>query len=135
MNIDLADLTRKALVQGGCDANLIKDLDNHSAIQLHLKNDLCINIDATNEGLALVSSQIMNGPLQIPTHAALPMLEVLSKPARWSVTGAITLHDEDTYQSLKALISPAILQDVAAYFQAVCEFYERVLEVRKYCLS
>jgi hypothetical protein len=135
MNIDLADLTRKALVEGGCRANLIKDLDNHSAIQLHLKNDLCINIDATNDGLALVSSQVLDGPLQVPAHAALPMLELLAKPARWSATGAMTLVDENSHQSLKALIGPTVLQNVSAYFQAVSEFYERVLEVRRFCLS
>lgn len=135
MNLDLADLTRKALVQGGCNANLIKDLDNHSAIELHLKNDLCISIDATLDGLVLVSSQIFDAPLQVQGHAALSLLETLAKPAPWSATGAITLLDDNGRQSLRVLMGPSVVQDVSTYFRALSEFYERVLEVRKFWLS
>jgi hypothetical protein len=127
MHIDLIQLTREALISGGCDASLIETLDPHSPIELHFSDTPCLRIAMVDDQIVRLDAQLNEYAAQDFAGAASRLFEIATVPAIWTVNQAPSLVNIDGLLFLTAVVGEAYLHDGPAFMEAIEGFYERLV--------
>jgi hypothetical protein len=124
MHIDLIQLTRDALILGGCDAGLIEQLDPHSPIELHFAAHPCLRIAMVDDVMVRMDAQLNDYAIADFGRAAPHLFDICTTPAPWTVNQAPCLVNLDGLLFLTAVIGDAFLRDAASFLQAIEGFYD-----------
>ena len=81
MHIDLIQITREALLSGGCDADLIETLDPHAPIELQFKEHPCLRIAMLEGRVVRLDAQLNEYPTSDFGHVAAKLFDIATAPA------------------------------------------------------
>jgi hypothetical protein len=124
MHIDLIQLTRDALILGGCDAGLIEQLDPHSPIELHFAAHPCLRIAMVDDKIVRIDAQLNEYPISDFGRSVPHLFEICTKPAPWTANQAPCLVNLDGLLFLTAVVGDAFLRDSPSFLQAIEGFYD-----------
>jgi hypothetical protein len=126
MHIDLIQLTREALISGGCDANLIEQLDPHCPIELHFNGHPCLRIAMLENRIVRLDAQLNEYATADFGRAAEKLFTICSEPANWTLNQAPALVNLEGLLFLTAIVGEEFLQDGPAFMEAIEGFYARL---------
>jgi hypothetical protein len=130
MTIDIAELTRSALIHSGCDTGIIEQLDSHSPIELNFKSHPAIYIVLASENQVRFESRVMADLQWDIAQIAANLLHAIVEPVAWSTSRATALVQIDGVLKLSASISEEYLGDGRFFADAIDGFYKRVVQVQ-----
>lgn len=125
MHVDIAELVREALLESGCDPNLLSNFDSHSTIALDFNDLPSIYISSHDEDIWLWSrlAEYSDNILEQRAHA---LLDELMSGADFIRGEQFHLSRNEGYLELKALLKPMCLNSGQNFAVALSGFFERL---------
>ncbi len=125
MYVDIAALVREALLESGCDPNLLDNFDSHSTIALDFNDLPSIYISSQEEDIWLWS-RLAEYNDNILEQRAPALLEELMRGADFIRGEQFLLSKNEGYLELKALLNPQCLSSGQNFAVALSGFFERL---------
>lgn len=125
MYVDIAALVREALLESGCDPNLLDNFDSHSTIALDFNDLPSIYISCQDEDIWLWS-RLAEYNDNIIEQKAPALLEELMRGADFIRGEHFLLSKNEGFLELKALLSPLCLNSGQNFAVALSGFFERL---------
>lgn len=125
MYVDIAALVREALLESGCDPNLLDNFDSHSTIALDFNDLPSIYISCQEEDVWLWS-RLAEYNDNILEHKAAALLEELMLGVDFIRGEQFLLSKNEGYLELKALLKPHCLTNGQNFAVALSGFFERL---------
>lgn len=125
MYVDIAALVREALLESGCDPNLLDNFDSHSTIALDFNDLPSIYISCQEEDIWLWS-RLAEYNDNIIEQKAPALLEELMRGADFIRGEHFLLSKNEGFLELKALLSPFCLNSGQNFAVALSGFFERL---------
>lgn len=125
MHVDIAALVREALLESGCNPNLLDNFDSHSTIALDFNDLPSIYISSQDEDIWLWS-RIAEFNENILEQRASVLLTELMRGAEFIRGEQFLLTKNEGYLELKALLNPLCLENGQNFAVALSGFFERL---------
>ncbi|WP_413735598.1 SPI-1 type III secretion system chaperone SpaK [Sodalis sp. RH21] len=125
MYVDIAALVREALLDSGCDPNLLDNFDSHSTIALDFNDLPSIYISSQEEDIWLWS-RIAEYNENTLEQRAPALLGELMRSAEFIRGEQFLLAKNEGYLELKALLNPTCLTSGQNFAVALSGFFERL---------
>ncbi|XBS70283.1 SPI-1 type III secretion system chaperone SpaK [Acerihabitans sp. KWT182] len=125
MYVDIAELVREALLESGCDPNLLDNFDSHSTIALDFNDLPSIYISSQEEDIWLWS-RLAEYNDNLLEQRAPALLQELMRGAEFIRGEQFHLSQNEGYLELKALLKPMCLNNGQNFAVALSGFFERL---------
>lgn len=125
MYVDIAALVREALLESGCDPNLLDNFDSHSTIALDFNDLPSIYISVQDEDVWLWSRIAEYNDNAIEQRAA-ALLQEHTRGAEFIRGEQFLLAKNEGYLELKALLKPICLENAKNFAVALSGYFERL---------
>lgn len=127
--IDLVHIIKTALVNCGCSRDLIEPLDNRSPIQISFDNFPAIVIEAVDSPFIRLCTRVQHASRNHFFEQAAALMPTLMAHARWSLTGALCIYEQDGLLTIQAAVSPHYSNDAERFSYALQDFTDRVEQI------
>ncbi|MEA9389624.1 SPI-1 type III secretion system chaperone SpaK [Acerihabitans sp. TG2] len=125
MHVDIATLVREALLDSGCDPNLLSNFDSHSTIALDFNDLPSIYISSQDDDIWLWA-RIAEFNENILAQRAPVLLNELMQGVEFIRGEQFQLSKNDGYLELKALLNSQCLNSGQNFSVALSGFFERL---------
>ncbi len=125
MHVDIATLVREALLDSGCDPNLLSNFDSHSTIALDFDDLPSIYVSSQDEDIWLWA-RIAEFNENILAQRAPVLLSELMQGVEFIRGEQFQLSQNEGYLELKALLNPQCLTSGQNFAVALSGFFERL---------
>lgn len=125
MHVDIATLVREALLDSGCDPNLLSNFDSHSTIALDFNDLPSIYISSQDDDIWLWA-RIAEFNENILAQRAPVLLNELMQGVDFIRGEQFQLARNDGYLELKALLNSHCLNSGQNFSVALSGFFERL---------
>lgn len=128
---NLGELVKNALLHSGCEAGLIKDLDNHTTVQIQLKNMPSMFV-GTVDDRTVIWSDLCDFHESIITYHSENLLREIMGGFICSENGQLGIRESNGQLQLCAYMADAYLRRPNAMAEAINAFFEsqsRVIEI------
>ncbi|WP_258089431.1 InvB/SpaK family type III secretion system chaperone [Serratia liquefaciens] len=122
MNVDIESLVREALLEQGCDENMLGEFDGHTTIALEFTQRPALLISRLDDDI-WIWSRIAEDNNSVLTQRASELLFALMDGCAFSANGQLQLATEDGYILLRGLVGTAYLQSSQQFSAALEEFF------------
>ncbi|NDL61524.1 InvB/SpaK family type III secretion system chaperone [Acerihabitans arboris] len=125
MYVDIAALVREALMESGCDPDLLDNFDSHSTIALDFNDLPSIYISSQDEDIWLWSRIAEYNEATVKQCAAELLTEHM-RGAEFIRGEQFLLARNEGYLELKALLNPVCLQSAQNFAVALSGYFDRL---------
>jgi hypothetical protein len=125
MHVDIATLVREALLDSGCDPNLLSNFDSHSTIALDFNDLPSIYISSQDDDIWLWA-RIAEFNENILAQRAPVLLNELMQGVEFIRGEQFQLSRNDGYLELKALLNSQCLNSGQNFSVALSGFFDRL---------
>ena len=127
----LADLVKEALLQTGCNPELIQQLDSHATVQIDLNEAPSIYIGNLNDHV-VIWSDLCEFHQSIVRHCADALLEELMTGFQYGRNQQLVLRESEGQLQIYSDLIEESLSDPIVMAKAINEFFEcqtRIVEI------
>lgn len=128
LNIDIAQLTRDALKEAGCNESIIRSFDGHSPIALDFEDDISILTQQVEENIWLWSRFAEGNEVYLSQYAE-KLLQLLMREFPASATGQLQLTNNEGYLELRCMVNRDWLNDGKHFAEAMDQFYSVLRDI------
>ncbi|KAF3999330.1 InvB/SpaK family type III secretion system chaperone [Glaciimonas immobilis] len=128
---NLGELVRSALLHSGCEAGLIKDLDNHATVQIELENMPSMYVGKIDESTVLWCDLCDFNESIVSYHSENLLREIMCGFI-YSENKQLVIRESNDRLQLCAYISDTYLGSAELMAEAINAFFEsqsRVMEI------
>ncbi|HEY0210483.1 SPI-1 type III secretion system chaperone SpaK [Acerihabitans sp.] len=125
MYVDIAALVREALLESGCDPNLLDNFDSHSTIALDFNDLPSIYISCQEEDIWLWSRVAEYNETAL-RQCAFSLLKEHMDGAAFIRGQQFSFNENEGHLEFKALLHPDCLQSAQKFAEALSGYFERL---------
>ncbi|WP_350262604.1 SPI-1 type III secretion system chaperone SpaK (plasmid) [Pantoea sp. BJ2] len=122
--IDIGQLVREALLESGCNEDMLSDFDSHSTIALDFESRPSILIALRDEHVVMFA-RLMEHNEYILEQSSAKLLQLLMSDVAYSITGKYHLSEHENFTVLNYIVTENALNK-NDFSSAIEEFYNNI---------